>query len=132
MYYPEVTVIQNGVKGHEYGRQLAYVKHVKEGGSLYTKAIYRSVYGPDNGETIIINENSDGGSILILGESYDNALMLPLSEHFNTIYNVDLRNYKAQTGKTFDFDSYVKEHEITRVLLIGSLEYYVQSQFVIK
>lgn len=132
MDYPGVTVLQNGAKGHEYGRQLAYVKHVKEGGSLYTKAIYRSVYGPDNGETVIINENSDGGSILILGESYDNALMLPLSNHFNTIYNVDLRNYKTQTGKTFDFDSYVREHGITRVLLIGSLEYYVQSQFVIK
>ena len=130
--FKPVTITLNGEKSSEYGRQLAYVQRIKDGGTPLENAKYGAVYGPDSGEAIFENPESDNGSILILGESYDNALLMLLSQHFSTLYSVDLRNYKAQTGKVFSFDSYVKEHGIDRVLLIGNLDYYVLQAFILK
>ncbi len=125
-----VTITLNGSRSSEYGRQLAYVKRIKDGGSMLQEAKYGAVYGPDSGEAIFENPDSDNGSVLMLGESYDNALLLLLSQHFTTLYSVDLRNYKNQTGKTFNFDKYVAERSIDRVLLIGNLDYYVLPAFI--
>ncbi len=130
--FEPVSITLNGQKSSEYGRQLAYVRRVEEGGSMLSEAKYGAVYGPDSGEAVFENPESGNGSVLMLGESYDNALLLLLSQHFTTLYSVDLRNYKAQTGKVFDFDKYVEERGIERVLFIGNLDYYVLPAFILR
>jgi len=129
MDFSPVEVYINGSSAKSYGEQERYIREVKDGTLEATKFTYGSVYGWDNGETILSNGAKDTGNILILGESFDNALLLPLAQHFSKIYSIDLRNYKTQVGKDFDFDSYVKEHNIERVLFIGNVDYFILEAF---
>ena len=79
---------------------------------------YGGVYGGDNGE-------------VIFDTSYDNAILKLLASHFSKTYSIDLRNYEHTFGEKFDFDSYVREHDISKVLFIGDISFYTMSEFMI-
>lgn len=91
---------------------------------------YGGVYGGDNGE-VIFDTGKDGDNILIFGNSYDNAILKLLASHFSKTYSIDLRNYEHTFGEKFDFDSYVREHDISKVLFIGDISFYTMSEFMI-
>jgi len=44
---------------------------------------------------------------------------------------VDLRYYEPHMGEAFDFSAYTAEHAIDTVLLIGNIDYYVMSEFML-
>lgn len=121
--YPPMSVTVNG-EPSDYGRQDKLVS-----GEL-TQVSYAAVYGGDEGE-VVFDTGKDGDNILIIGESYDNAVLKLLAGHFSKTYSIDLRNYEAAFGKKFDFDEYVRQHDITKVLLIGNIDYYVVDDFMI-
>ena len=129
-YEPDdLKITVNGAAAYEYGKQAAYAKQVQNGGPMLDGVQYDDVFGYNMGEVIFENADSDGGSILILGESFDNPLLPLLASHFSTLYSVDLRYYAAELGVPFDFDKYVSDREITKVLLIGNLGYFRQPAF---
>ena len=68
----------------------------------------------------------------VLGESYDNAILKLLSESFDKTYSVDLRYYEAKMGRSFNFSQYLQEHNISKVLLIGNIDYFVMDEFSIR
>lgn len=121
--YPPMTITVNGQQA-DYGQQDKLVN-----GEL-TQVSYGAVYGGDDGE-VVFDTGKDGDNILIIGESYDNAVLKLLAGHFSKTYSIDLRNYEAAFGKKFDFDEYVSQHDITKVLLIGNVDYYVADEFMI-
>lgn len=116
----------NGNKAERYGNYADYFHQGKETGS------YGDFYGSDAGllEFDYHQENKD--NLLMIGESYDNAINEILASHFNHTYNVDLRNYERENGKSFDIYEFVKTHHIDRILLIGNIDYYVMEEFNLK
>ena len=65
------------------------------------------------------------------GMKYDATLKGYFIDKDSKTYSIDLRNYEAAFGKKFDFDEYVSQHDITKVLLIGNVDYYVADEFMI-
>ena len=131
--YPEMITYENGKKVGYYGAQEYYINKVKEKGALLDKVTYGQLFGQDSGEIKFETPSKETGSILVFGESFDNAVLRLLASHFNRLYSIDLRNYKAQVGKSFNLDSYLKEHpDIDRILLIGNLDYYILNTFNLK
>lgn len=120
---PDLTFLINGWSAEDYGAQAWYLSG--QGGN----PTYGNIYGGDDGEVIISGGKPGGGNILLLGESYDNALLKLLACHFDSLYAVDLRNYKAYMGKDFQLSAYLEEHGIDRVLLIGSTSYFTMDTF---
>ena len=64
---------------------------------------------------------------IIIGNSYDNAIIEVLGSHFNKLYVVDNRHYDLQMNKIFDTDKYVKEKEISKVIIIGDINMMIEN-----
>lgn len=120
--YPDMEIMVNGAPG-DYGNQEAFF--AGEGGV----PSYGGFYGWDAGEAAFSTGRTDRENLLILGESYDNAVIKLLASHFNNTYAVDLRYYEAYMGEAFSFSSYVEEHGVTQVLLIGNIDYFLMDEF---
>jgi len=114
---PDIEVYASGSRAPSYGLQREFVA-----GELETFS-YGSVFGPD-GDEVLFKTGKRGENLLVLGDSYDNAILLPLASCFANTYSVDLRGYSSSAGVPFDIASYVAEHEIDKVLIIGALEYF--------
>lgn len=121
-------VTQNGEKFDNYGNQELYLS-----GALQGDLSYANFYGYDAGEVVISKTSDCSGSnnILIIGDSYDNAILKLIAAHYDNLYSIDLRYYKAYFDKDFDFDSYVAERGIKTVLLIGNREMFSSEDFLI-
>ena len=122
--FPAMTVTINGQPVEDYGAQDAYLN-----GQASEPVSYGSYYGGDNGETIFSTNTTDRGSILVIGESFDNAVLKLLASHYDNLYSIDLRYYEHSMGKAFDLTAYTQEHGITKVLLIGNIDYFIQDTF---
>lgn len=120
--FPEMDITVNGTPG-DYGNQEAFF--AGQGGDPF----YGGFYGWDAGEVTFSTGRTDRENLLILGESYDNAVIKPLASHFANTYAVDLRYYEAYMGEKFSFSDYVEERDITQVLLIGNIDYYLMDEF---
>lgn len=120
--FPDMETAVNGEPG-EYGNQEAFF--AGEGG----EPSYGGFYGWDAGEVAFSTGRANRENLLILGESYDNAVIRLLASHFDHTYAVDLRYYKTYMGETFSFSDYVEAHDITQVLLIGNIDYYLMDEF---
>lgn len=90
---------------------------------------YGDYYGSDDGLILFDYHQKDSENILVIGESYDNAIIELLASHFNKTYSVDLRAYEMDLGERFNIQNFVQEKEITKVLLIGNVDYYTMSTF---
>ena len=124
--YPPMTISVNGNLAADYGEAEAYLS------SERTDVSYAGFYGEDNGEIVFDTNNTNKENILLIGESYDNAILKLVASHYNRTYSVDLRNYRAFMGEDFHLDSYVKENDISKVLLIGSAEYFIGEDFLLE
>lgn len=124
-FVPE-TVTVNGQLVDDYGNQAAYFAHMPQ------TITYGMFYGGDEGEVIFDTGTAGRGNLLVLGESYDNAILKLLSESFDKTYSVDLRYYEAKMGQSFNFSQYLQEHNISKVLLIGNIDYFVMDEFSLR
>ena len=122
--YPVMDITIDGNEATDYGNQEAYLT-----GSATEDLTYGNFYGADAGEVVFDTHRPEKENILILGESYDNAILKLLACHFNRTYSVDLRSYERECGEAFHFASYVRDHDITKVLLIGNVDYYLSDCF---
>lgn len=122
--FPPMTVTIDGAPAEDYGEQNAWFA-----GTAEEPISYGGFYGGDNGETILSTGTQGRGNILVVGESFDNALLKLLACHYDNLYSVDLRYYEHSMGQPFDFSSYVAQNGISKVLLIGNIDYYIQDTF---
>lgn len=124
---PEFSVLENGVARDHYGNQ-----EVCQKDQNLQSISYGHYYGYDSGEIIFTSGREDSENILVIGDSFDNAILQLMATHYNQLFSIDLRNYEAQMGQTFDFRRYVKEHDITKVLFIGNDVFYVDDDFLLE
>lgn len=122
--YPEMTVTRNGEPADDYGRQDAVP------GELALS--YGAFYGGDDGEIIFDTGRTDRENVLVIGESYDNAILKLLASHFGRTYSVDLRYYRNYLGSDFSLSDYLRRNSITKVLLIGNVDYYISPDFALE
>lgn len=83
---------------------------------LDKKDKYSVFYGGNTPLLQISTENSEGERILILRDSYADSLTPFLLHDFVELHIIDLRYYRAS------IQSYLKEHEIDRVLVMYSVD----------
>jgi len=119
-----MTVTRNGEPAGDYGRQDAVP------GELALS--YGAFYGGDDGEIIFDTGRTDRGNLLVIGESYDNAILKLLASHFDRTYSVDLRYYRNYMGSDFSLGDYLRRNNITKVLLIGNVDYYISPDFALE
>ena len=120
--YPSMTITMNGMVG-DYGNQDKYFLDYSGDVS------YGDFYGTDYGEVIFDTHDYDKENILVIGESHDNAILKLIAGDFNCTYAIDLRNYEAHMGQTFNAYDYIAGHDIDKVLLIGSIGYFTADTF---
>lgn len=120
------TYISLNGKEENYGNQEDFIFD-----SNFKKVSYGNVYGWDDGEIIFKSNDSTKDNILIFGNSFDNAILKLLANKFNMVVSIDLRNYKNDMKKEFDFDYYVKNYDIDEVLFIGDYTFFTSEKFLI-
>jgi len=123
--FPEMTVTMvGGIPAYDYGEQEHW---------LYSKpehSTYNEYYGDDFGEVVFDTQLNTRENLLVIGESYDNAVLKLLASHFNRTHAIDLRFYEPYMNEKFDFDAYVKDNDIDKVLLVGAVDYFVTDEFM--
>lgn len=124
--FPSMEITINGKSTKDYGQQNKNADAVYAVGAPMT---YGQYYGADMGEVLFSTGNEDKENILIIGESYDNAVLKLLATHFNKTCSIDLRYYEHYMGQPFDFHTYVRDHEIDRVLFIGNIDFFIMDEF---
>ena len=90
---------------------------------------YGNGYGYDYAEIIFDYNQPKKENILLIGESYDNAILELIGSHYNKTYSIDLRHYEREFDKKFNYNEYVKEHDIDKVVFIGSMFYFSDETF---
>lgn len=123
--YPPMTVTLRGTPAADYGNQDAFLS----GAAGNTAVSYGSFYGGDEAEICFSTGREDRENLLVIGESYDNAILKLLASHYNNTYSVDLRYYAYFEEKPFDLSSYLAQHHISKVLLIGNVDYFILPDF---
>lgn len=124
--HKNMSVLINGEKAEDYGNQAAFISGIKK------KISYSGFYGNDYGEIIFDTGDSDNQNILIVGESFDNAVLKLIASHFNKTCSIDLRYYQNAMKKPFDIKSYIQEHQIDKVLLMGNVNYFSSADFILE
>ena len=125
--FPEYVITANGIEVSDYGMQQEFF----EADNIKT-ITYGDFYGFDAGEVIFDNGNNTGENILLIGESFDNAILKLLASHFDKTFSVDLRNYEYYMGREFDFNQYLKDNEIDKVLFIGNNDFWTGTDFMME
>lgn len=126
--YPKMDIHIDGEEAEDYGEQQKYI----DGEGEQEGFSYAAFYGGDNAEIIFDTHNTERDNLLVIGESYDNAILKLLASHFNKTYSIDLRNYERTFGSKFQFSEYVKDNQIDKVLLIGNIDYFIMSEFMLE
>lgn len=93
---------------------------------------YGGYYGGDCGEVVLDLYKPERENILIIGDSFDNALLKLLASHFNSTHSIDLRYYKQHNGVDFVLDDYIEENDIDKVLIIGSMNFFLSEVFSVR
>lgn len=88
---------------------------------------YNTAYRVGDGLTKIVSENTDKGNILIIGDSYGGPILPLLAEHFHEITFIYPTNYHALTKKEFDYDRFIEENDVDKILFMYTLENYFWS-----
>ncbi len=120
---PKAAVTMNGRRG-TYGRMDAYIKGRYSGEPLTNH--YSACYGGEYGEIVYETGNSGKGALLIIASSYSNPINGLLASHFDRTYVIDPRYYAQWAGTEFDPESYVTEHDITDLLLLGDADFFLK------
>lgn len=123
--WPTMDITINGDAAADYGTQDPSQRDL-------TPISYGGLYGGDMGEIIFDTGTTGRGNLLVIGESYDNAILKLLATHYDQLYSIDLRYYETYLGEPFRLSAYLQEHEIQNVLLIGNVDYFIQSDFLLE
>ena len=119
---PECKVTING-RVKKIGRADAYFS------GKYSKDIlathYATFYGGDYGEIVYDTGRPERENLLILCNSYGCSVRELVGRHFNKTYVVDLREYMSQTGKSMKIHEYLEKNNITKVLILGDVSYFL-------
>jgi len=124
--FPEMEITISGNAASDYGDQPGYLS------GLWGAPTYGKFYGGDDSEIIFDTARPERDNLLIIGESYDNAVLKLIASHYNRTHSIDLRYYEAVMGEEFAFADYLEEHDIDKVLLIGNVDYYLMSEFMLE
>ncbi|MBQ8264865.1 MAG: hypothetical protein IJY96_08855 [Oscillospiraceae bacterium] len=93
---------------------------------------YGGYYGDDFGQVTFNMDKPERENILVIGDSYDNAILKLIASHFNMTYSVDLRYYEHYMGEKFVLSDYIEEHDIDKVLIIGSVNFFLSEDFSLR
>lgn len=115
--FPPMKIDSDGMPISDYGELEESLSQPK------ATVSYASIFGGDPGCMVISTGNAEKDNLLVIGDSFDNALLKLIASHFNETHSIDLRYYPHFTGEWFDLEEYVKEHDISKVLLIGGREF---------
>lgn len=133
IFYEQFCAYLFNLKSHD-----VYINNEKVSAYGYYKDIilnppenvsYAEYYGADFGLVLFDYHNKEKDNLLIIGESYDNAINELIASNFNKTYNVDLRAYETDMKEKFNFVDFVKKNKISKVLLIGNVDYYTLKEF---
>lgn len=117
-FFPPMSVQICGQPVEDYGQQ--------------TAAAEGQVTSFSYGEIIFDSGTTGRGNLLMLGESYDNDILKLMTSHFDRVYSVDLRSYEKDMGKPFRLADYLDEHQITKVLWVGCMNYFSVDDFLLE
>ncbi|MDO4753708.1 MAG: hypothetical protein Q4A41_01770 [Bacillota bacterium] len=118
---PELNIFLSGVAEEDQGRY-GRVEQYLEGKADADVEInhYGICFGQDTGLIQVQTFRPEKQNLLLIADSYSNPLNLPIASHFNQTYIVDLRHYLRDTGREFSLSGFTAEHEIDKVLILGS------------
>lgn len=98
-----------------------------------TDFTYSNFYGGDEAEFCFDTGRPERENLLLLGDSMDNAVVKLLASHFNKTHSVDLRHYVDEAGNPgLNISEYIRQHDIDRVLVIGSDFLYADPTFAVR
>ena len=120
---PKMAVTMNGKRG-TYGRVDAYIKGRYSDDPLTNH--YANCYGGEYGEIIYDSGSTGKGVLLLVASSYSNPINGLLASHFDRTYVIDPRYYADWAGHEFDPASYAAEHEVTDLLLLGDINFFLK------
>lgn len=120
---PKTAVTMNGKRG-TYGRLDAYIKGRYSDEPLTNH--YANCYGGEYGEIVYDTGSSGKGILLLVASSYSNPINGLLASHFDRTYVIDPRYYAEWAGKEFDLEAYAAEKEITDLLLLGDIDFFLK------
>lgn len=125
--YPisRMKISLNGKKG-QYGHASLYEKNKFPTDELRNHYAY--YYGGDYGEILIDNGHEKKRNLLIMADSYSNPINMLIASHFDQTCVIDLRYYEQDMGMSFDLASYVQEHHIDTVLMLGDIALFAGAQ----
>ena len=124
--YAPLTITVNGEPVEDYGAAREFYA------GSDTPVKYGTFYGGDFGEIVFTSEHTDRGNLLVIGESYDNAILKLLASHFDQTFSVDLRAYERDMGAEFSLSAYLEAHDIDKVLLIGNIDFFLKTEFMLR
>ena len=93
---------------------------------------YGAYYGGDYAEVIYEYDQPEKENLFIIAPSYSNANNNLIASHFNKTYVIDLRHYKNTFEKDFDPEAYCKKNNITKVLVMLSIDHITNGKFILK
>lgn len=103
-----------------YGSKARYVSAEECPDKTYSNH-YGLYYGDDRAKIVYKFNNPDAESILILATSFSNAINELIASHYNETHVVDYRYYPRQYGAQIDVQSYMEQHHLSKLLIIGDL-----------
>lgn len=119
---PPYSIHLNGKSVFAENSSIVSKKELYEKGQ-YDKNLYANHYAyyfhGDAGEIQYHFENNASKNLLVFCDSMSNCMEPLLASHYRETYFVDLRYYEEQTGKKFDFRSYINDHHIDTVLFFN-------------
>ncbi len=119
---PKHAVTINGRRG-TYGRLNAYLNGRFADEPLTNH--YAVCYGGDYGEIAYDFGTEGRGRLLVISSSYSNPINALIASHFDQTWVIDLRYYADYAGHDFDPASFVSEHGIDTVLLLGDIRLFL-------
>ena len=120
---PKMTTTMNGKRG-TYGRMDSYIKGRYSDDPLSNH--YSNCYGGEYGEIVYSSNNTENGNLLIIASSYSNPINSLLAAHFDKTFVIDPRYYSKWADHSFDPEEYAREHNITDLLLLGDIDFFLK------
>lgn len=86
---------------------------------------YNIAYKVGDGYTRIVNEANTGKeNLLIIGDSYAGPVLPLLAKDFHEITLIYPINYTSLTGSEFNYDQFLRENKVDKVLFMYTIENY--------
>lgn len=119
-------------KAYQDGRRKNYDRMAKYlAGNISTDKLdnhYALCYGGDVGVLEMYADQHKDRTLLMIGNSLSNAVKPLLTAHYGTIICVDLRHYKASTGKDLSLSKAIRQYQPDQILLLGDVCLFIEGR----